>query len=161
IGDMCWSEINLENGIWTLPAARAKNGRAHTLPLLPMARRIIEAVPRMAGRDQIFGVRGRGFGGWVEGKEKLEAQSGVSGWVLHDLRRTLATTMAETLKVAPHVIEALLNHISGDKSGVAGIYNRATYANEVRTALALWEDHIRTLVEGGERKILPLPSAAP
>ena len=65
------------------------------------------------------------------------------------------------LGVQPHIIEQILNHQSGHKRGVAGIYNRSSTQREVRAALLLWEDHIRTLVEGGERKILPLPSAAP
>jgi hypothetical protein len=58
--------------------------------------------------------------------------------------------------VAPHIIEQILNHVSGHKGGVAGIYNRSSYEREVRAALALWEDHIRTLIAGGKRKVIPL-----
>ena len=58
--------------------------------------------------------------------------------------------------VQPHIIEAVLNHISGHKVGVAGIYNRSSYEREVKAALALWSDHVRTLVEGSERKIVPM-----
>ncbi|MEH3118877.1 MAG: hypothetical protein PGN25_15130 [Methylorubrum populi] len=61
----------------------------------------------------------------------------MTGWRLHDLRRTAATVMADRLKVLPHVVEAVLNHISGHKAGVAGIYNRALYAAEKREALDL------------------------
>ena len=61
--------------------------------------------------------------------------------------------------IQPHVIEALLNHESGHKAGVAGVYNRAKYRREVRAALALWADTVRALVDGGERKIVPLPAA--
>jgi len=57
--------------------------------------------------------------------------------------------------VQPHIIEEILGHTSGHKSGVAGIYNRSVYEREVRAALALWQDHVRTLVEGGERKVVP------
>jgi hypothetical protein len=46
------------------------------------------------------------------------------------------------LGTLPHVIEAILNHISGHKGGVAGIYNRATYAKEKREALDLWATHV-------------------
>jgi hypothetical protein len=80
-------------------------------------------------------------------------------WRLHDIRRTVATRMAD-LGVLPHTIEAVLNHQSGHKGGVAGIYNRSRYEREVRSALALWSDHVRSLVEGGERKILNMSSAA-
>ena len=61
--------------------------------------------------------------------------------------------MAE-IGVQPHVIEAVLNHVSGHKAGVAGVYNRASYEREVKAALALWADHIGALIEGGERKVV-------
>ena len=80
-------------------------------------------------------------------------------WRLHDLRRTAATGMAE-LGIAPHIIEAILNHRSGHKAGVAGIYNRATYDGEIKRALAIWAEHLSGLVEGRESKIVPLKRPA-
>jgi hypothetical protein len=53
------------------------------------------------------------------------------------MRRTAATGMAD-IGVQPHVIEAVLNHVGGHKAGVAGIYNRSTYAAEKRAALDAW-----------------------
>jgi integrase len=157
IGGMCWSELDLERGTWTIPAQRAKNHRAHTLPLPPIALDIIATVHRMVGRDQLFGMRAaRGYTGWGGPEEAaLRVRAGVSDWSMHDLRRTCATRMAD-LGVQPHIIEQVLNHVSGHKSGVAGIYNRSSYEREVRAALALWADHVRALVEGGEKKIVPL-----
>jgi hypothetical protein len=64
------------------------------------------------------------------------------------------------LGTAPHVVEQILNHQSGHRAGVVGTYNRSSYANEVRAALAVWSDHIRTLIEGGERKVLAMPPRA-
>jgi integrase len=146
---------------WTLPATRSKNGRAHTLPLMPMALAIMKSVPRMVSRDQLFGMySAAGFTAWAKEKRALDARSGVSNFTVHDIRRSVATRLAD-IGVQPHIIEQILNHQSGHKAGPAGIYNRSSYEREVRAALALWEDHIRALVEGGERKILPLPSAAP
>jgi integrase len=161
IGGMCWSEINFEAGTWTLPAHRSKNGRAHTLPVLPMMRQIIESVPRMATRDQLFGERATiGFTGWHDCKPDLDQHSGVTDeWHLHDVRRSVATRMAD-IGIAPHVIEQILNHQSGHKAGPAGIYNRSSYQREVRAALATWHDHLRTLVEGGERKVVAFPATA-
>jgi integrase len=159
IGGMCWSEIDLDRGAWVLPAARSKNARAHTLPLLSMALDIIKAVPRMVARDQLFGQRGGGFTGWARGKAVLDAASGVKDWTTHDIRRSVATKLAD-IGVMPHVIEQILNHQSGHKRGPAGVYNRSSYTNEVRNALALWHDHVRTLVEGGERKVISLPQVA-
>jgi integrase len=156
-----WSEIDLESGFLRLPPERTKNKRAHTLPLTPMAMEIIESVPRMVGRDHLFGERSDlGFTQWGA-KRDLDARLGdkVAEWTLHDLRRTCATKMAD-IGVQPHIIEAVLNHISGHKVGVAGIYNRSNYEREVKAALALWADHVRTLVEGGERKVVALHDTA-
>jgi integrase len=155
IGGISHRELNFEQGTWTLPAARSKNGRAHTLPLLPAMLAIIKAVPRMAGRDQLFGARANGFTGWSHGKPELDQRANVKDWTTHDLRRSVATKLAD-LGVLPHVIEQILNHQSGHKAGPAGIYNRSSYEREVRAALALWHDHVRSIVEGSERKIVPL-----
>ena len=161
IGDMAWTELDdpEQPATFTVPATRSKNGRAHTLPLTPTMARIIKSVPRMATRNQLFGQRSHGFTRWHRSKAELDARSGVVGWTIHDLRRTVATRLAD-LGVQPHVIEQVLNHQSGHKAGPAGIYNRSIYANEVRAALLLWEDRVRTLVEGGERKILPYTPVA-
>jgi integrase len=162
VGGMCWSEIDLEKGVWTLAASRSKNKRPHSLPLLPMASAIIESVPRRASRDQLFGSRAaEGYSGWVRSKRGLDARSGVSGWTVHDIRRSVATRMAD-IGAQPHIIEQVLNHQSGTKSGVAGIYNRSSYEREVRAALAMWHDHLASLLGGAPRKIIPMspPGAA-
>jgi len=159
IGGSRWSEIDLERGIWTLPAARSKNKRAHALPLMPMARDIIAGVAHMVSRDHLFGVHSEhGFSAWDKGKQALDERSGVSpDWTLHDIRRTLSTRLHD-LGVAPHVVEQILNH-QGHRGQVGGTYNKSFYEREVRAALALWCDHIRTLVEGGERKVIPYAPA--
>jgi integrase len=158
VGGMAWSELDLERGIWTIPAQRTKNHRAHTLPLPSLALHIVTGVPRVVGRDTLFGDRAdSGLTGWARPKAALDARLGdkVKPWTLHDLRRSCATRMAD-LGVQPHIIEQLLNHHSGHKAGPAGIYNRSSYEREVKAALALWSDHVRTLVEGGERKVVPM-----
>jgi integrase len=160
IGGMAWSEIDLDRGTWTLPSTRSKNKRAHVLPLLPMMLDVIKPVPRMASRDTLFGTRGGGFVAWSGGKVLLDARLGFAeGWTVHDIRRSVATRMAD-LGVLPHVIEEVLNHQSGHRRGPAGIYNRSSYEREVRAAMALWHDHLRTLIAGGERKIVRMPRVA-
>lgn len=154
-GKMTWSEIDVGRQMWTIPASRTKNHRQHVLPLMPMATDIIATVPPMASRDFLFGRHGQGFTNWAEGKDELDARSGVTDWTVHDIRRTVATRMAD-LGVPPHIIETILNHQSGHKAGPAGIYNRSSYEREVKAALALWCDHVRTLVEGGGRKVLSM-----
>lgn len=155
VGGMRWSEIDLEKGTWSLPSERVKNGRAHTLPLTPLALSIIESVPRRVGRDHLFGTRSDGGLSHWHQKAELDQRLTIKPWRVHDLRRTLATRLCD-LGIAPHIVEQILNHQSGHRGGVAGIYNRSSYANEVKAALALWSDHIRTLVEGGERKVVPM-----
>ena len=93
-------------------------------------------------------------GSWPSCASEVRAKP----WRLHDIRRTVATRMAD-LGVQPHVIEAVLNHISGHKAGVAGVYNRATYAAEKRQALDLWGAHVADLAEGRESNIVPLRGA--
>ena len=78
-------------------------------------------------------------------------------WVLHDLRRSAVTRMCE-LGIAPHVVEAVVNHVCGHKAGVAGVYNKAIYAAEKRAALQRWADHLLEAASatssrsGGERR---------
>jgi integrase len=154
IGGLLWSELDLDNGRWLLSAQRSKNGRAHTLPLVPMALDLVKDVPRLASRDHLFGARSNdGFTGWDDQKEALDERSGIARWTLHDIRRSVATRMAD-LGTMPHIIEEVLNHVSGHKAGPAGIYNRSSYEREVRAALALWSDYVRSITEGCERKVI-------
>jgi integrase len=159
IAGLCRSELDLDKGLWVLPAVRAKNKRALTLPLPPLALAIIESAPEIIGRDQLFGTRAEsGFTRWAESKSALEERlvGKVKPWRIHDLRRTTATKMAD-LGVQPHVIESILNHYGGFRAGVSGTYNRSPYEREMRAALVMWADHVRALVEGAERKVLAFP----
>jgi integrase len=149
IGGLRWSEIDFDQGIITLPAVRTKNGREHIVPMSAAVRSILEARLQFHGRDLVFGIGGGGFSGWSRCKERLDEKLKIADWILHDLRRTVATKMAGApLSIQPHVVEAVLNHISGHKAGVAGIYNRETYLPEKKQALALWADHLTAIVEG-------------
>jgi len=134
IGGLMWSEVDLDAGTIKLPKERTKNGCAHTLTLPKMAVDILASVPRMVGRDYLFGERSIGFRSWQV--QKARFKDGVSEpWKLHDLRRTVATGMAEHDIAEPHIIEATLNHTSGHEGGIAGIYNRAKYAPEAQGPL--------------------------
>ena len=142
IGGLRWDEIDFERGLIILPSERVKNKRQHELPISNQVRAILERQPR-----QNEFVWGRRFTSWSVGKADLDSrlpEAEVKPFRLHDLRRTAATMMAE-LGVLPHIIEAVLNHVSGHKSGVAGIYNRARYADEMRSALQRWSDHVDRL----------------
>lgn len=171
VGGLRWSEVDSDRVLLVLPQERTKNKREHELPLSPQASAILERLKPKAlgrvvapkafssGRDLVFGVGERGFAGWGYSKarldERIAAQRKAGGakpmpnWRLHDLRRTAATIMADKLGVFPHIVEAILNHVSGHKSGVAGVYNLAKYTEEMRVALANWADYIDRLGGAG------------
>ena len=149
VGGMLWSELDLDRALWRLPGARTKNHRAHDVPLPPQAVALLAARRRLEGRDAVFGrsVAGVGFSGWSKAKAELDTEVKLPEWKLHDLRRSTVTHMAE-IGVEPSIIEAVVNHISGARAGVAGTYNRATYATPKRAALQRWADHLDRIIAG-------------
>ena len=144
IGGLRWSEINTEKKQIELQAERTKNSRPHDVPLSQMALDVLGNIPRIRGREQVFGEGEGGYSGWSRSKGRIDAVAKVKSWRLHDLRRTCATGMAD-LGIQPHIIEAVLNHVSGHKAGVAGIYNRSAYTSEKRAALELWSNHVQAI----------------
>jgi len=156
VGSMQWAELDTISGLWTLPGARTKNHREHLLPLVPAALALLP--PRREGRDFLFGDGPRrsgdphrGFSGWSKSKAALDERIAealsepLPHWTVHDLRRSASTVMADRLGVLPHIVEAILNHVSGHRAGVAGVYNRARYAAEMREALQLWAQYVAAL----------------
>lgn len=160
-----------------LPGDRAKNGLPHIIPLAPLAADVLRnalakrvapaACPYVfttTGKTPISGYsKAKGYideavaervakliNATVEAGDNAEAERlgkmfGAE-WVLHDLRRTFVTGL-NSKGVAPHVVEAIVNHISGAaKAGVAGVYNKALYLPERRAALNMWADHIAALL---------------
>jgi integrase len=160
ITKLCWSEIDFDKALITLPPMRTKNKRTHELPLAPQALTILQRWATNAA-----GSTNKGNGkandklvfdrvGWDLRKKKLDkailANRGgkqMRHWTIHDLRRTCATGLAE-LGILPHVIECILNHLSGFRSGVAAIYNRNRYLPEMRAALCKWADYVEGLASG-------------
>ena len=109
-----------------LPPERTKNGQPHIVPLSDQALSILREID-MSDRTWVFGRNlGSPFSGFSKGKTDLDAEANVEAWTIHDLRRTAATRMGDE-GVLPHVVEAVLNQISGSKAGVAGTYNKASY----------------------------------
>jgi integrase len=154
IAQLKWDEVDLARGYINLGPQRTKNHRAHVVPLSDMARAILEVRSRN-GRDYVFGRAQGGFSGWSFCKRQLDEQTKLAPWVIHDLRRSAATGMA-TIGIQPHVIECVLNHVSGFRAGVSGVYNRATYIAEMTTALARWAEHVACVVEGRVDNVTPL-----
>lgn len=167
VAEMDWSEIDLAERKWTLPAERAKNDEAHVIPLTDLAIRELESLwPRERGL--VFTTTGRTpVSGYSKAKNTLTAEMlaimkarqidrggdpgniHIPNWRFHDLRRTGATNL-QALGIPIEVTEAVLNHISGTRAGVAGIYNRYKYDPEKRTALDAWDNRIKELLARDE-----------
>jgi integrase len=166
IGGLRRSEIDFDRNVIVFRPSRTKNNREHEIPMSDEVRELLQSRGHKDGRDFVFG-EGKGpFAGWSNAKKALDARlltarkevlcdkaKALADWRLHDIRRSVSTHMANN-GVQPHIIEAVLNHVSGHKAGVAGIYNRATYAAEKAAALTLWADHLRTIIDGGTRKVV-------
>ena len=142
------SELSDDGDTWTIPGERTKNRRVHVVPLSKLARDIVAGVGTKS--EIMFTTNGRApvvIGSKI--KRRLDAAMKTTPWRLHDLRRTAATGMAE-LGVQPHIIEAVLNHVSGHRAGVAGTYNRAAYAAEKKAALEKWAAHVKRITHHGQ-----------
>jgi integrase len=157
---MRWRDLSgLENGnqLWSIPGEVTKNHRPHDVPLAPEAVAVIRSLPIMtvtsdkgaANSDLVFTTTGATpWSGFSKLKRQIDGQIAkqiaesdsepVAPWTLHDLRRSLVTGMNDRGLAQPHVIEAIVNHISGHRGGIAGIYNRAVYMEERRRALEAW-----------------------
>jgi len=164
VAGMRWSELDLDAGEWVVSGARAKNGEENRVPLTDAAVTIIKDQLRIEGSDFVFPSgrkpAERSVSGFSKIKTRLDKESGVTGWRFHDLRRTAASRMAR-LRVAPHVIEKLLNHTTGALGGLAGVYNRFGYDEEKRHALETWAAHLERLATGeAADNVVPLVAVA-
>ncbi len=146
IGGLRVDEVNFKDKQIELPESRTKNGIAHIVPISPPALAILKTID-MDGRTFVFGrTATAGFSGWSDSKIQLDLEAKVEHWTLHDFRRTGSTRMNEE-GVLPHVVEAVLNHVSGSKGGVAGTYNKAMYLKEKRDALNKYAEYIANVVK--------------
>jgi integrase len=139
VGGLRWDEVDLDKGTITIPGERNKSGSVFVTAISAPLKEIIEKQPRDS--EFVFG----DFQGWTNGKRMLDKLVKIEAWTLHDLRRSVSTSLHETLHIQPHIIEAILNHRI---AGVAGIYNRSQYIEEKRRALSRWADHLQAAVEG-------------
>lgn len=150
VAGLAWSEISDDLAAWTIPGARTKNRKPHIVPLSAPARDLLAKLRDETGGAGLVlaGRAGTAFAGWSKSKAALDAAAGVTGWRLHDLRRTLATGM-QRLGMRLEVTEAVLNHISGSRAGIVGVYQTHDWLDEKRAALEAWGEHVRRLAEGG------------
>ncbi len=156
VAGMAWAEIDLDAARWRIPAERTKNAKAHEIDLSPQAVAVLEKIAK-AG-PHVFPARGEGFvRGFSATKRRLDALAesvatedkveAPGPWRIHDLRRTAATGMAG-MNFAPHVVERVLNHISGAQGGLVGVYQKHEYRVERKAALTAWGAHVAAVIAG-------------
>ena len=164
-------ELSEDGMAWIIPSSRAKNWREHIVPLPPLVRDLIDSVKRV-GDEFVFTTNGKvPISSFSRVKARLDglmlkaaqeparAAGGdpdavrIRAWRLHDLRRTCATGMAG-IGIQPHVVEAVLNHVSGAKAGVAGTYNQYAYVPEKTAALERWAAHVEALLTGKANSVV-------
>lgn len=170
VAGMTTDELNEDGSLWSLPGHRTKNGKPHKVPLSAAAREIIANVKRRKSNPAglVFSTTGRSPpSGWSRATNRLRAamltlarqergaDAVIQDFVLHDLRRTFVTGLVE-LGVPPNVAELTVNHISGTRGGVAGVYNRSEMLAERQAALQRWALHVHGLVHGTDN-VVTLP----
>jgi len=171
VAAMRWDELSDDLATLRLPGERTKNRKPHDVHLPPLARDLLASVERIEACKYVFSTAGKSpVFGFSKMKKQLDAamiaearkergdDANIAPWRLHDLRRTCATGMAG-IGIPPHIIEACLNHVSGAKASVAGIYNREQYDPEKRAAWQRWATHIDALIKGYGATVVPLRAA--
>ena len=164
VGEMAWDEIDFERALWTIPRERAKNGLAHEVPLSRPALELLSNLPRVG--SLVFTTTGKtAVSGFSKAKASIDTKmlksrqkaltdagadpksaTPMADWIIHDLRRTATTGMAQ-LGVPPHIADKILNHKTGSIQGVAAVYNRHGYLEERRHALEAWAAQVERLLK--------------
>jgi integrase len=162
IASMTRDELSDDLSMLRLPGVRTKNGLPHDVPLPPLARELIASAPQMAGCKFLFTTNGKTpVSGFSKYKKRLDAAMLAAAgqpfptWKTHDLRHSCSTGM-NGIGIPPHIVEVTINHISGAKGGVAGVYNHEEYEQEKRAALERWADYIAAVVSGRTGNVVPM-----
>jgi integrase len=156
VAEMTLAEVNLKDRIWTIPAARTKNGVEHRIYLSDAAKTLIEKLPRIAGCKFLFSTTGdSASSGFSKAKATLDKLAKADPWRLHDFRRTAATGMAR-LGIPLATVEKALNHTSGSFGGIVGTYQRHTFAEETKVAFEAWGGFVQRLVAGDAANVVPM-----
>ena len=149
------SEFNVKAKEWIIPAERANNGLPHIVPLSGPALAVFKAIPDVDGSAKLFPAYGNGENGpsgysralarFRRSLDKSLKRDACEHWTLHDIRRTVATGL-QRLGVRLEVTEAVLNHVSGAKGGIAGVDQRHDWKAEKREALNAWARQVAQLL---------------
>ncbi|MXP43697.1 tyrosine-type recombinase/integrase [Allopontixanthobacter sediminis] len=153
------SEFDVAAKLWTIPPTRSKNGAAHLVPLSKMSLQVLKQIPEDEDSAKLYPARNKatkadngpsGFSKMmVRVRSSVDAELGRDAgdhWTLHDIRRTVATGL-QRLGVRFEVTEAVLNHVSGSRGGIAGVYQRHDWKVEKTEALNLWAGHLARVID--------------
>jgi integrase len=168
VARMKWCNIDMDERVWTLPREATKSNRQHDVPLSHTAIDILAALPRDG--EYVFSTNGRTpVSGFSRAKTRCDgiiarsrhewqrtevmSEDAIPHWQVHDLRRTVASGMAE-IGIAPHVIEKVLNHVTGQISGVAAVYNRHSYLREKSDALNAWARALEAIIDPSDTNVI-------
>jgi integrase len=136
---------------WIIPASRMKAKQEHVVPLSAAARAIVHSMPRQG--EHVFTLNGRGaINNFADDKVRLDEASGVTGWRLHDLRRTARSLMSRAGVDSDHA-ERCLAHVIG---GVRGVYDRYAYHKEKKHAFEILATQIERIVYPPADVIVPI-----
>lgn len=154
VGAITWSELDLGAAVWAIPKERTKNGKAHLVHLSPQALDVIAQVHKSDGCPFLFSTTYRTpISGYGRAKARLDELMGdVPPWRVHDLRRTAASGMAK-LGIQRHIVERVLNHVSGAQGGLVGVYQRYEYLEERRRAVEAWGQYVLELIGSAAQHI--------
>jgi integrase len=157
IGSLLWSEVDLDKALLTIRAGRMKGGKEHRLPLVPEALDILRSVAPRPGNPHVFGSARSGLTGFSEPVKELRDALAAMGyvadpWRMHDIRRTVRSEMGE-LGVEPWIAERILAH---SRLGIEATYDKSKLERQMRTALGLWANRLRCIVEGTESTVVAL-----
>jgi integrase len=174
VATMTWPEFDLAKRIWTIPREKTKNDLAHDVQLSDAAVAVLQSIKRPRSRRLaagfVFTTTGETrVSGFSRAKRRLDAamlkakreelgrrkDDAIPNWTLHDLRRTATTGMAK-LNFPPHVVDKVLNHVTGTIRGVAAVYNRFAYLDERRAALEAWGRYVENLTASAPANVVKL-----
>ncbi|WIY24332.1 tyrosine-type recombinase/integrase [Parasedimentitalea psychrophila] len=145
---MAWSDVDFEDGWWTIPAQRAKNGLTHRVPLSGLALSILRPLyDHRSESGWVFPspVKSAGYmANTQKAAQRIREIAGIVDFVPHDLRRTAASYMT-SLQVSRLVVSKILNHV---EPGITRVYDRYSYDQEKREALETWAERLADLLNG-------------
>jgi integrase len=186
VASLEWPELDLKRRLWTMPREKAKNERAQEIHLSEAALDLLKSIPQVDDTLVFTTTGESAVSGFSRAKRRLDAEmvkarrrslglpegdkvyrkairlpavkplpAEIPPWILHDLRRTAATGMAR-LNFPPHVVDKVLNHVSGTIRGVAAVYNRFEYLEERRAALEGWGKYVENLLKPSAANVVAL-----